>query len=35
VEGSPIINVVWAICFGVVGTMVFVGYGLLHGYGVL
>lgn len=35
VEGTPIIRVVYAIALGVVGTIAFVGYGLLHGYGVI
>ena len=35
VEGTPIIRIVYVIAFGVVGTMAFVGYGLLHGYGVI
>lgn len=35
VEGSPIIRVVYAIAFGVVGTFLFVAYGLAHGYGLI
>lgn len=35
VEGSPIINVVWGIVVGAVGVVLFVSYGLLHGYGVI